>query len=204
MIKRHSTSLSFVSISLVEDLCGKLSYAVYLDLLFFFYLNKNYDMISNKQLLLRLDQSLEVELVSYHQSSCIENDFRRNSSERTMIATIASRLPATPPNKPQFIVAAQLIYLFPIPQISGSHLYSWQYLNVFIMLIEDRNLPLKSHKHKKTHTNFSAYSYHYLSSAMFSFVVSAIGITLLCIIGVPAIVFYFVRYSKRVMIPGLK
>ena len=68
-------------------------------------------------------------------------------------------------------------------------------------IVKRKHLPLKSHKHKKTHKHFSAYSYYYLSSAMFSFVVSAIGITLLCIIGVPAIVFYFVQYSKRVMIP---
>jgi len=32
---------------------------------------------------------------------------------------------------------------------------------------------------------------------MFSFVVSAIGITLLCIIGIPAIIFYFFHFKKR-------
>ena len=69
-------------------------------------------------------------------------------------------------------------------------------------IVKRKHLLLKSHKHKKTHANFSAYSYHNISSAMFSFVVSAIGITLLCIIGVPAIVFYFVQYSKRVKIPA--
>ena len=167
-------------------------------------------MISNKQFLLGLDHSLEVELVS---SIIMLWELFQAEQQWTNYDRNDSISPRSDSPKQAPVHCCSTTYLL-ISNPANICLSSLQLpiLKVFITLIENHTFPivkrkhllLKSHKHKKTHTNFSGCSYHYISSAMFSFVVSAIGITLLCIIGVPAIVFYFIRYSKRVMIPGLK